>query len=821
MANDIPVSKSDCNMRRAWVTTALIAVTVLLISYSCYSQTSGTIHGIVKDQSGPIEFANVVLTYVADTSKMVSATVTDSIGQFKLTNVANGEYLLNIRLLGFKGKRVPVSLDTKDIDLGVVNLVADPTVLQAIEVEGIRDIIEKTDEGFVVNASSNITQIGGTAADLLKNMPGVQVSSEGEITLRGKTPLTLINGRISGITGVDRSAQLERIPASNIERIEIINNPSAKYDADAEGGIINIVLKKNEEKGTNGAFAVGVGMGDRYRLNASLLLNHKTEKLNVGFAYDNWYTTRTRSAKGDRINYDLPDEYYLTQRRSDERLIFYQNTKANMDYSINKKNSLSFEALWAFPGEDNNETLRNTYETSENDFTSKNRRHSNEIRRSHALDFSLVYSKSFDKPERSLKANVSNTFSKDKENTNITTQRLTEQDQNLGTETLQRTHTYQKTNLTNVAIDYSDPLGSNATFEAGYKSIFRFLNADFERANFTNNEFVIDPLNTNIFDYNEQIHAIYSQYTGWTGEKETPQWKYTVGLRAEQVWNNGDTETKSTEFDNEYFNLFPSASLTYYTKSQNNFKISYSRRINRPGLGQLNPFTDITDSLNQRAGNPKLKPELIHSVELGYYQTWQKASLSIASFYRHRNNAILPYTILDENGVAFTQPLNFGRAYTLGVEAITTLNVSSAWDVNFSISAYEFNISDKGSVADMATNQINWYAKLINNFTLFKGGKLQIIGNYTSPVTIPQGESVAVYFVDMGFQQRIMKGKGRLGLTVSDVFNTQEYGFVTSDYNFDFSRVFKLDTRAVMLTFGYTFGTSFKDNLMENRFKND
>jgi outer membrane receptor protein involved in Fe transport len=815
------MSRRDCNTRTAWITTASIALTILLISASSSAQSSGTINGIVKDQKEAVEFANVILTETADTAKIVGTTVTDSLGQFTFNNLSNGEYLLSVRFLGFKTRRVQVSMKDEDIDLGVVNIVPDPRVLQTIEVQGLRDIIEKTDDGFVVNASSNITQIGGTAADLLKNMPGVFVSAEGEITLRGKTPLTLINGRISGVTGIDRSAQLERIPASNIERIEIINNPSAKYDADAEGGVINIVLKKSEDRGTNGAFAIGAGVGDRYRLNASVLLNHKTERLNVGFAYDNWYTTRTRRVKGDRINYDLPDEYYLTQRRFDERLIFYQNAKANMDYSINKKNSLNFEALWAFPGEDNNETLRNTYETSERDFTSKNRRHSNEIRRSHALDFSLLYTKSFDKPEQILKANISNTFGNDKENTDIITQRLTEQEQNVGTENLQRTHTYQKTNLTNVAIDYVDQLSRNATFEAGYKSIFRFLLADFERANFISNQFVIDPLNTDFFEFHEEIHAVYSQFTGWTGERENPKWKYNLGLRAEQVLNDGFTETETTDFENSYFNLFPSASLLYYTKGQNNFKLSYSRRINRPGLGQLNPFTDITDSLNQRAGNPTLRPELIHSLELGYYQTWQKTSLSIVSFYRHRNNAILPYTILDENGVAFTQPLNFGRAYTLGAEAIATLNVSSAWDVNFSFSAYEFNIDDEGTVANIVANQINWYTKLINNFSLFKGGKLQLIGNYTSPVTIPQGESVAVYFVDIGFQQRIMKGKGRIGLTATDIFNTQEYGFITSDYNFDFSRVFKLDTRAIMLTFGYTFGTSFKENLMENRFKND
>jgi outer membrane receptor protein involved in Fe transport len=208
-------------------------------------------------------------------------------------------------------------------------------------------------------------------------------------------------------------------------------------------------------------------------------------------------------------------------------------------------------------------------------------------------------------------------------------------------------------------------------------------------------------------------------------------------------------------------------------------------------------------------------------MELGYNHSLQKTTLSLTAFYRIRQNAILPYTILDENGVAFTQPFNFGNAITYGFEAIATYNPFSRWSVNFSFSAYEFRIDDDGSVADVSTRLVNWYAKLINNFTVFRDGKLQVIGSYTSPFAIPQGESVAVYYVDVGFQQKIIKGQGRIGLTATDIFNTQEYGFITSDDNFEFSRIFKLDTRAVMLTFGYTFGTSFKEKLMENRFKNE
>jgi hypothetical protein len=355
----------------------------------------------------------------------------------------------------------------------------------------------------------------------------------------------------------------------------------------------------------------------------------------------------------------------------------------------------------------------------------------------------------------------------------------------------------------------------------GYKSIFRYLNSDFRRANFAGNEFITDPLNSNIFDFNEQIHAVYTQYTGWTGEKDEPTWKYNVGLRAEKVWNNGKTRNETEAFKNDYFNFFPSANLFYYTPRRNNFKLSYTRRITRPGLDQLNPFTDITDSLNQHSGNSRLKPEIIHALELGYTHTLQKASLSLSAFYRVRKNAIFSYTILDENGVALSLPLNFGTASTFGVEAIASFNPFSFWSVNLSISAFQVHIDNTDSHAELSTSLVSWYAKLINNFMLFKEGKLQVIGNYTSPSATPQGRSMEVYFVDVGFQQRIMKGKGRLGLVVTDVFNTQQYGFVTSDYNFEFNRKVKIDTRAFMITFGYTFGTSFKEKLMENKFEND
>lgn len=787
-----------------------------------FAQSLGTIRGVVMENNNPVEFATVYITPETDSTKIVAGTVSNEVGVFSLEKVPIGNYMLNVQMIGFVTKKLKVEVvENSQINVGDIILVANPMLLNSIEVIATKELIQKTEEGLVVNAASNLTQIGGTAADLLKNMPGVLVGADGEVTLRGKTPLTLINGRISGIAGIDRSAQLQQIPASSIDRIEIINNPSSKYDADAEGGIINIILKKNSDAGTNGAFALGAGKGDRYRLNASALLNHNTGKWNIGGAYDNWYTTRTRSAKGDRINYDVPDMYYLTQRRFDERLVFYQNAKATVDFSPSKKNLFNFEGLWAFPGEDNRETLKNTYETINRDFTGSNQRYSNEIRRSNTVEASLKYVRRFDDPEKLLTTNVSNAFNKEKEDTDITTTELSQDGEPLGTSSIQRTHVYQHTNLLNYSLDYAQSLTTHGLFESGYKGIMRYLNSDYERATLENDIYVPDPLNTNVFVFKEQIHAAYAQFTGWKGDKDAPRWKYNAGLRAEQVWNNGETVDLSTSFKNQYFNWFPSGSVAYYTKKQNNIRLSYSKRITRPSLGQLSPFTDITDSLNQRSGNPNLKPELIHSWELAYNHNIGKGSISVAAFYRIRNNAILPYTVLDENGVAFTQPQNFGKAVTLGTEAITSYSPFSFYSFNASLSAFRVTIDDTGNASEVSKNLISWYAKLVNNFSFGKNGTLQVTGNYTAPTVIPQGESIAVYFVDAGFQYKIMKGKGRVGTVVTDIFNTQKSGLITSDSNFTFSRIFKQDTRAIMVTFGYTFKGSFRDKLMENRFKND
>ena len=791
---------------------------ILLIGtgYS-FAQNTGSISGVITSTEGHLQYANVLIYNDADSLKPVQAVITDSTGKFTLNNLADGRFKINVFLIGFVTEKrvIVVSNQLNKINAGNILLKTLPKELQAIQVSGQKKLIEKTAEGFVVNAGANLTQVGGTLTDLLRSTPTIVVDGDGSVTLRGKTPLILINGRNSSFTNTDQ------IASSSIESIEIINNPSAKYDAAAESGIINIKLKKNKQNGFNGAMVLGSGYGARGRMNSSILVNNKTSKWNIGLGYDNRFGGRIRSINGDRTNFNLPDAYKLTQRRSDTRTDALHNIKFNMDYTPDKKNSFGFEALRNYEDENNNEFLTSTISTKLNQFNTKSTRRSIEIQHEKLSEFEMNHSKKFDNKRKSWTSSISSSFGDERQNTGITSQALNESNVILGNEFLQQTKNYEKSNVTNLKTDYVQPISENAEILTGYKSTIRHLDADFKSLDNINGNFVPNVLTSNRFDFREQIHAGYLQYSSFTGKKENPIMKYDIGLRAEQVWNKGKVLSNNATFNNNYLKLFPSVGVAYFKNQDEFWKLTYSKRISRPSLGQLNPFVDITDSLNPHGGNPDLKPELIQSFELGYSKDLSAFSMYSVLFYRHSNNAIRSFTLFKPNGVALTIPLNFGNVSTYGLENVATVKASSIYDFNISFSLFQQNYEGKDLAKDAANNVFSWNGKWINNVSPWKGGKLQITGVYNSPLATTQGTINAIYYADLGFQQKLGKGNARLGLVFSDVFNTQKYGYKRLTSDFSFTRISKTDTRAFLLTYAYTFRTSFKEKLMENKFSND
>ena len=781
------------------------------------AQNKGSIHGKVMDGTAPMEFVTVTVFSGNEYTVYEQNTITDSVGAFVFETLPIGKYLLKFKLLGYKlaQLKVDISNENNSTNVGEILMLQDTRQLQSVVVASQKSIIKKTAQGFIINASSNITQAGGTATDLLRNTPTVVVDAEGAITLRGKTPLILINGRNSSITGTDQ------IPASSIESIEIINNPSAKYDASAEAGIINIKLKKNKQKGTNAALVLGAGYSTKGRVNSSLLLNHKTAKWNFGLAYDNRFAGRIRNIEADRVNFDIPNAYYLNQRRADDRLEKLQNLRLNIDFSPNAANSLSFEATGTLEGQDNNEALTNLLLSKANNFNTKNIRTSREIANEKVGELALNYSRQFADKRKEFTANISTSFNKDRENTGINSQSFFETGAAMGNLFLQKTHNYENSNVTNIKTDLVQPLTSRTSVGVGYKAILRYLDADFLNQNNIGGIYVTNTAASNIFTFREQIHAAYVQYSGYTGEENNPAIKYDIGLRAEQVWNDGNTAGNQVTLKNNYLNLFPTANIAYYKQTNEFWKLSYGRRINRPGLGQLNPFIDITDSLNQHGGNPYLKPELVHSLELGYSKDWEKISIYSVLYYRIASNNIRGFTVLRPDGVAISKPANFGNVVTYGIENIFSARPSAQYDFNLSVSLFQQNISGGSTGFEVANNLFSWYGKLINNFALWNGSKLQITGVYNAPVALPQGKRIAIYNVDLGLQQKLGKSNARLGLVVTDIFNTQKSGQLLTGSNFTYNRIAKVDTRAILLTFACTFGGIFKEKLLENKFSND
>ncbi len=781
-----------------------------------FAQKEGKINGNVIDNQQAVEFATVTLAKMPDTTKIVSFASTDSLGKFSFENLDLDNYLIKISLIGYKSAAQNIVLSQEKPVYNLSNFVLkNDNALNEVVVTYRKKLIEKTSEGFIVNAAANISQVGGTATDLLKSTPTVAVDAEGAITLRGKTPLILINGRNSKLSNTNQ------IPASSIESIEIINNASAKYDANAQSGIINIRLKKNAQSGTNGSIALGAGMGSRGRINSAVLLNHKAGKWNIGLGYDNRFAGRTRQIAADRTNFNLADNYLLTQKRQDERIERLQNLKLNLDFQPNDKNSFSFEAIGSTEEQDNDENLTSLMRKKSNTFNFENNRHSLEYERVKVGEFALNYERKFIDPKTALSASLTTSTEQGRQNTDITTQNLSENLTTIGNPFLEKTHSYGNETISNALLDYAFPIFKNGMIETGYKGTFRSVTNDYEASEKVGNAYNINLASSNIFKFNEQIHAVYALFHAFTGTEDKPKWKYELGARIEQVNNNGNTNTNSTTIKNDYLKLFPTANISYVVKADEFWKLNYGKRINRPDLEDLNPFVDITDALNPHSGNPNLKPEIIQALELGYNKEWGKMTLSSNLFYRYSENTIRSFSQPQANGVVLRLPINIGTASSYGLENIFTAQPTDFYDVNASLTLFQQAFNASNVATDAVQNAFNWYGKLINNFKVSNNSKLQIIGNYKSTATTPQGRQIAQYNADLGFQQKLGKGNARLGLVVVDVFNTLKSGGNTYTTEFTSNRLSKADTRAIMLTFAYSFKSAFKEKLLENKFSKE
>lgn len=792
-----------------------LIILCLNIAFQHTLVAQGKITGTVVNNNKPVEFATVTISNNQDANKVLFYEATDSLGAFSFINLSYGTYLLKVKLVGYLPitKTATLNANGSILNFNNLNLIEDASELSKVTVTAQKKMIEKTTEGFIINTANNIAQIGGTATDILKSTPTVTVDNDGAITLRGKAPLILINGRNSGI------ANMDQIAASSIESIEIINNASSKYDANAESGIINIKLKKNKQSGTNGALALGGGMGAKGRVNSSFIVNNKVNKWNIGLGYDNRFAGRTRKIESNRTNYNLIDNYFIDQKRNDERVEKLQNLKLNLDYNLNQYNTISFEAIGNMESQDNNEDLTSKLYNKNTGFTSSNDRHSYEYEKVKEGEFALNYLKTYQHSEKTLNASLSSSIEKGRQNTDIYTTSLDLVGKTMGMIQTQLTHNYEDGVITNASLDYTIPTSIAGVIETGYKGLFRTIKTDFLTADKLNNEYINNTGASNIFNFNEQVQALYFQYHNTsTSKQKGASWNYATGIRAEQVNNNGETISQSTRFSNNYLKLFPTAHLAYNINEKESIRLSYGKRINRPGLGQLNPFVDITDILSPHSGNPNLKPEIIDAYELSFNNGTSKLNFTTSLFFRHSVNAIRSFYSQLPNGAILNLPMNIGTANNYGIESMIIGKPSRFYDYNLSATIFNQQINGSNIINDGVNSGTNWSGKIINNFTLNSASKLQVIANYISPKTTPQGESFSLYNVDLGLQKKLGKSNFKLNFIIIDAFNTLRSGYNTQTSTFAIYRSQKSDTRAFMITLAYSFKAALKDKMLENKF---
>jgi iron complex outermembrane receptor protein len=756
------------------------------------SQNPHSVKGqVVDEETGqPLPFAQVAL-FEPGSEDPVSFTDSNEQGRFEL-NSRKGAFNLRFFLIGYTQKEQPVEIE-KDVELGRVALESENQDLQEVVVQTAKMPIRADVEGITINPDQNLSNIGGTLLDILRNTPSISVSEDGTISLRGSTGTNvLINGRNSSLT-----QNLDQLPASAVEQIKVINNPNARFDAEAEGGVIDIVLKRGEDLGTNGG--AEFTYGTRGRMNTGLRMNHRTVRYNIygGYNFRRWRDVGERNSMREIFE----DNEILEQNTDNEGENLGHTFNYGGEYYFGK-NIISYEGVYSTSDEIQTNTLFSELmdKATGNSILDYVRRN-DETEADDGLDNALIYERTFDDPDRQFRFTASNSYRSQYkiQNIDIFRNTLNPTPENLNGR--EQAFTDEKRYISVFQLDYIHPLNEDSKMETGLKSNLREFDNDYIYARFeeTAQDFVEDPSISNRFIYNDQIHAAYFIYS-----KTSEKFDFTLGLRGEYTLVDtylANTDESQTQ---EYVDFFPSIQSLYKFNEVHGLKLTYSRRIDRPTSWRLNPFPDITDSLNVRRGNPNLQPEMIHSLEFGHLANSEKSSFTTNLFYRHVSGQLDFITII-ENGISYSQPDNLNTSESYGLEFIGLSEIFPWWTLSGGLTMFQIRVDGSNIGAEFVNSGFAWNTKITSDFKLPLGFNFQLVGNYESAEIEAQGRDLSQHSLDASVQKSLFNEKGNISLSVRDVFDTRR--FAGNSLTNSFSQTFyaKRETRIMMLSARYNF----------------
>ncbi len=593
----------------------ILFLALLLQSIAVFSQT-GKISGTVVDKTtqASIESADVTLLSGKD-SVLIKGTSTDKDGKFEFTDVPYGQYVVKANLIGYSFANVrgiTLSADKPDAVLDPIKLAAGTTTTEEILVESEKSAIQFEADKKVFNVGQNPINQSGSLVDVLKNIPSVSVDAEGNVSLRGNTDVKiLVDGRPFGMEGQNRATLLEQIPANLIDNVEVITNPSSKYEAEGVSGIINIVLKKTKTFGYNGNVSLNAGTSDRY--SGSLNLNLKNDKIQVFSNYNYNLFNFKITGESERINSQSTTANLFTEDNTGNGRVKTHFLKGGIDYFIDQKNTLGFTATYQNTKRVRGELI-DIYEYDvQNNPTSYSTSDYNADVSNYTLDLATNYTMKFKDQRQSFSTDIIYSANNNDENGFTTNSYINPP---LNPEEVKE---FSKINDKDFSVqsDYTHPFGTESKLETGFKIRYRDKENDYTNQKFdsVSNQYITDPNLSNDFKYNDLVNGVYAQYSS-----KISIFSWQLGTRVEQTNTKSTLASTNLETKNDYIDFFPSANLSAQLAKTTELQLSYSRRIRRPSLGELNPFMNTSDPHNYFSGNPNLKPEYTDSYELGFVQ---------------------------------------------------------------------------------------------------------------------------------------------------------------------------------------------------------
>lgn len=787
------------------------------------NETDGKIKGIVMDGElgGPLEFVTVQVK-AKGSDKIVQGSVTGSDGNYTIGGLKKGEYVVTFSYIGYEevSKNISISSDNQILSLGELTLAEDTNQLGEVEVVAKRAQMRFEIDRKVFDATQDIAAEGGSASDLLSNIPSVEVDNEGSVSLRGNSSVTIwINGKASGLTADNQADILDMMPAGDIKQVEVITNPSARYSPEGTAGIINIILKDDRKPGYYGSVKVGADTDGGYQ--ASGNINYSSSKVD---AYAN-LNYRNREFKGGGITSRLntTDNSFLDQTNDSKRQHNNWFGRFGATWHITKSDDLAFNVTGMTGGGDNSENIHyNSIDSQKNTiYTSDRITNGDSDMKMYNLELNYVHKFS---ENSNIDLMVSNNQWR-RDGMNIFRQSTVYTDPSQTANPLYQTQENDiKDKTWEVQADYTNKISDMARIEAGYKGTFQRNASPVDTYTGTTAEDIRqDESLYNRFLYNQDVHALYMTYGGkWN------KLSYQVGLRGE-YWR---VDTRSLDFDQEfngkasetfekdYFKLFPSAFISYALPKNNELQVNYTRRLRRPWGGQLNSFRNISDASNISFGNPELTPEYSHSFELNYIKSWESGhTLSLSGYYRSTDDVIQRIRFLNmEDNVMYTTSENVAKSQASGLEIVGKDKLFKILDLTTTVNLYYskldgFSYLPQGAetpVIGDTDESFAWNVRMIANFSLPWGVSLQGTGNYNSKQLMAQGHREPNYSVDLGLRKSFLSDKLTLSINARDLLDSRKFRTVTAGDGFWQDSENWRGGRRVGFTLTYNFGNMNK-----------